>query len=598
MKLRSLKALAVVLPAGLGLLFSSATAAKPADTVLKNGTVLTMDKRGSVKKAVAVRDGRIAYTGSNRGARELIGKRTRVINLKGKTVMPGLIDAHSHPLAGGDILDDCDMGNIEAEVSDMIALIAECDKADPATGKSDWLQVSNWSPAGVLPAGATVTRQDLDAALPNRPVYVQGSDFHNSWVNSRALELAGVTKDTPDPPDGQFVREPDGTPTGLLIDGAQWAVSDAIPEKKFREVVADGRRAVEAMNASGITTVMDAAADPSTLKVWQALDKRHEMTLRMSSMALIDNSLSTKQAVAYYRKLVKRFATARLRIPGIKLLLDGVIEYPAQTAALLDPYLVEQDGEMVPGPSKGDLYFTQREVNALVTRFDRMRKLVHMHAVGDAATREGLNGAAAARRANHSKRRRNLSIAHLQLVDPADYGRFGKLGVFANMQLQWAASDYWVEGALRPYIGEERYGRLYPARSLIEAGAPLAMGSDWPVDPLNPWAEITTANTRNAWWGDELNPSESIPVARALKAHTMGSATQLGLANRIGSIKAGKDADVIVINRNPLKTNPDRIYRTGVLRTMVGGKTVYRRGKRPTALLAAASSRSTGEAGH
>lgn len=166
------------------------------------------------------------------------------------------------------------------------------------------------------------------------------------------------------------------------------------------------------------------------------------------------------------------------------------------------------------------------------------------------------------------------------------------------MQLQWAASDYWVEGALRPFIGEERYGWLYPAGSLIDAGAPLSPGSDWPVDPLNPWAEITTANTRNAWWGSELGISESIPVARALKAHTMGSASQLGLADRVGSIKPGRDADLIAIDRNPLKVDPDNIYKTRVLRTMVRGKTVYRPGRKSAALIAAASSRSTGEAGH
>lgn len=570
----------------------------PADTVYRNGTVLTMDPEHPTGRAVAVRNGKIAWVGPSKGASEFTGRKTRVVNLKGKTVMPGLIDGHAHPLAGGDILDDCDLENIEATIPDLIAVISECDAADPATDDKDWLLVSNWSPVGLLPPGTEATRQDLDAAFPHRPVYVQGSDFHNSWVNSRALELAGVSKDTPDPSGGTFVREPDGTPTGLLIDDAQWVVNDAVPPKKFSETVADGRRAVRAMNGSGITTATDAAASEETLKVWAALARKGQMSLRMNSMAIIDSGMPVNKAVAYFKRLERKYSKGRNRVPGIKMLVDGVIEYPAQTAALLEPYLVDEGGEMVPGTSKGDLYFNRNRLTAMVRRFDSMKKLIHMHTIGDGAARQALNAAAAARKANGSKRHRNITLAHLQLVEPGDYPRFGRLGVYADMQLQWAVSDYWVEDALRPYIGEERYERLYPARSLINAGAPFSMGSDWPVDPLNPWAEITTAKTRSAPWAGVLDRSESISIDRALRAHTMGTAGQLGLAGKIGSITPGKYADMIVVDRNPARRNPEGVWKTRVLRTIVGGKTVYRPGKRAAAMLAEASSRSTGGPGH
>ncbi len=584
---------------GLGLAAPvTASAAPAADTVFRNGTVITIDRAQPKAQAVAVVGGRIAYVGSDRGAGKWIGKGTRVVNLKGRTMMPGLVDGHSHPLGGGDILDDCDLGNIEATVEDMLDIMRDCDAADPATSNSDWLQVSNWSPVGVLPAGTVVTKADLDAAFPDRPVYVQGSDFHNSWVNSRALELAGVTKDTPDPATGEFVRDDEGNPTGLLKDTAQDVVKSAIPPKSFKESLADGRRAIKAITAVGITSATDAAADPGTLKVWKGLASKGQMPIRLNSFVVVDAGQGVHGAAAYYKAMEKKYSTERLRVPGVKMFMDGVIEYPAQTAALIDPYLEKVGDEWVPGSNRGDIYYTQKQANRFVTRFDRMNRRIHVHAIGDRAAKVALNAAAAARKANHSARRDNIAIAHLQLVDPSDYGRFAKLGVYADMQLQWAVSDFWTEDALHPFIGDERYNRLYPARSLVKAGAPFAMGSDWPVDPLNPWNEIMTANTRRNDYGGLLLANQSIPVATALRAHTLGSARQLGISGKVGSVTVGKDADLIVINRNPLKARPGSIDKTRVLRTIIRGRTVYTPGPGSSALISRAASLSTGEAGH
>jgi len=595
----SLRTALAVAGIGLGLVAPSiAVAAPSADTVLKGGTVLTMEKQHPKAQAVAIRNGRIAFVGSNRKARNWIGKGTRVIDLKGKTAMPGLVDGHSHPLGGGDVLDDCDLGNVEATIQDQLDIMLACDAQDPATDDSDWLQVSNWSPVGTLPTGTVVTRQDLDAAFPDRPVYVQGSDFHNSWVNSRALELAGVTKDTPNPPNGEFVRDEEGNPTGLLKDGAQGIVQAAIPAKSFKEQVADGLRAVRAINAVGITSTTDAAADPSTLAVWKALAKQGKMTLRMNSYLAMDPTQSVDQDVAYFRAMDKKYGTQRLRVPGIKMFMDGVIEYPAQTASLLDPYLEQQGDSWVPSDNYGDQYYTQKKADALVARFDKMGERIHVHTIGDRAARVALNAAAYARRQNHSAAKKNIVLAHLQIVDPKDYGRFRKLGVFADMQLQWATSNFWTEESLRPFIGEQRYHRMYPARSLVKAGAPFAMGSDWPVDPLNPWDEIMTAHTRKNSFGGLLLPNQSIPLKTALAAHTLGSAQQLGIAGKVGSLTAGKDADIVVIDRNPLTVSPMKIENTKVLRTMVRGKTVYTPGPGSAALIAKAASLSVGEAGH
>ncbi|MCC6755570.1 MAG: amidohydrolase [Solirubrobacterales bacterium] len=550
--------------------------AASADTVLRNGTVLTMDKKDSVASAVAIRKGRIVYTGTDRGVRKWIGKNTKVMNLKGATAMPGMVDGHAHPLLGGDVIDDCDLGNIEATIPELLAVMTECDQADPAKDNSDWLKVSNWNPVGVLPQGTVVTRQDLDTAFPNRPIYIQGSDFHNSWVNSRALEIAGITSETPNPPNGEFVRDELGNPTGLLKDGAQRIVRASIPPKPFDEAVADGLRGIKAMNATGITTTAESVAEPDSFKVWKELNRTGKLSIRMNSFPAIGSEETADQAWKDYRDLQREFEGGRLRLPGIKLVLDGVIEYPAQTAALLKPYLMEDGGQWVPGNNRGELYHSNAQTNALVKLFDQKKRLIHMHAIGDRATRQGLNAAAVARKANHSAKRLNISIGHLQLVDPADYPRFRKLGVIANMQLQWAISNFWTEEALRPYIGEQRYKRMYPAHSLVAAGAPFSMGSDWPVDPLNPWREIMTARTRSSSYGGPLNPSQGISLKRALKAHTMGAAVQLGLGKKIGSLEPGKFADIVVVDRNPLKAKVSSIENTKVLRTMVQGETVYK----------------------
>lgn len=555
----------------------SADARPAADTVLRNGTVLTVNAKNAVKSAVAIRKGRIVYVGSNRGVRRWIGKRTRVINLKGRTAMPGMVDGHAHPMLGGDMLDNCDLGNIVATIPEILDVVSVCDEKDPATDNSDWLKVSNWNPVGVLPEGTVVTKEDLDAAFPDRPVYLQGSDFHNSWVNSRALEVAGITAATPDPPNGEFVRDAEGNPTGLLKDGAQQVVQAAIPPKTLKEAAADGLRGIKAMNATGITTTAESVTEPAFLKAWKSLRKSGRLSIRMNAFPKASTVDPASKVWKDYRALDRKFSGGRLQVPGIKLILDGVIEYPAQTAALLEPYLKLEGGEWVPSTNRGELYHSDAQATAIVKRFDRKKRLIHMHAIGDAAARQGLDAAAAARRANHSANRLNISIGHLQLVDPADYPRFKRLGVFANMQLQWAISNFWTEEALHPYIGDERYNRMYPARSLVKAGAPLSLGSDWPVDPLNPWQEIMTARTRASVDGGPLVPNQAISVKRALRAHTMGAARQLGLARKVGSLVRGKAADIVVVDRNPLKVKPRTIEFTKVLRTMVGGKTVYKR---------------------
>lgn len=572
---------------------TAAHAVQPADTVLRHGRVLTVDARDRVAQAVAIRKGRIAYVGSDAGAKAYVGRRTKVVDLEGRTAMPGLIDGHSHPLAGGDILDDCDLGNGESTIAELQKLIRACDAATPAKDENDWLQVSNWNPAGTKPTGTVVSRADLDAVSTTRPIIVSGSDGHNSWVNSRALAIAGITTATPNPADGEIVRDPDGSARGLLKDGASALVERRIPAKPAAEVRADARRGERALNAAGITTAVDASSGEGALKTWKTLATRGDLTLRLSSFVRVDNDQTPAQAWKYATGLKKRYSVPGSTVDGVKLFLDGVIEYPAQTAALLQPYLEKQDGRWVAGSNRGDRYFTPSALNALVTRFDAKGWRIHMHAIGDGAVREGLNAVAAARRTNRTKPSAlNATIAHLQLVDPADYARFRKLGVFASMQLQWAGLDVWTDEALKPYLGKERQARMYPARSLVRAGAPFAQGSDWPVDGLNPWLELQVATTRTlvAKRGP-LNPNQSIPLKTAIRAHTMGSARQLGIQRETGSLEVGKSADVIVLDRDLLKTKPTAVATTTIRRTYLRGRAVYVDTKKGRAMVRVAQER-------
>lgn len=572
---------------------TAAHAAQPADTVLRHGKVMTVDAHDRVAQAVAIRKGKIVFVGSDAGAKAFVGKRTKVVDLEGKTAMPGLIDGHSHPLAGGDILDDCDLGNGEGTIADMQKMIRACDAATPAKDENDWLEVSNWNPAGMKPTGTVVSRADLDAVSTTRPIIVSGSDGHNSWVNSRALAIAGITPATPNPPDGEIVRDPDGSARGLLKDGASGLVNSKIPDKPVAEVLADARRGQAALNATGVTTAVDASSNENALKTWSTLAKSGDLTLRLSSFVRVNNAQTPAQAWKYATGLKKRYSVPGSTVDGVKIFLDGVIEHPAQTAALLAPYLEQKDGRWVPSDNRGDLYFKPAALNAMVTKFDAKKWRIHMHAIGDGAVREGLDAVAAARRKNHSKPSTlNATIAHLQLVDPADYGRFRKLGVFASMQLQWAGLDVWTDEALKPYLGKQRQARMYPAASLIRAGAPFAQGSDWPVDALNPWLELQVANTRTlvAKRGP-LNRDQSIPLKTSIRAHTMGSARQLGIQRETGSLEVGKSADLIVLDRDLLRTKPTAVAATKIRRTYLRGRAVYVDSKAGRALTRVAQSR-------
>lgn len=559
---------------------------KPATRVLTNGSVYTVAGPHMWARAVAIRGSRIVAVGSNRKVRRFVGPKTRVTNLKGRMVMPGLQDGHSHPIGGGESLTSCSLDYMALTVPQMRDRIQDCLDATADQEPDGWLQVGAWNAEETLPAGTIVTKTDLAGLDTDRPIIVQNSDGHKSLVNQRGLDLAGIDNSTPNPPGGVIDRDGDGEATGLLFEGAQGLVYALIPPTSAEDRVKFAKAGLDAMNSVGVTSTLDALGGPQALRAYATLNRRGQLNtrLRVATEMGTEDARHINRAIRDQVKLRKRYHRGLVRAGVIKIFADGVLEYPAQTAALLKPYLVKKNGKWVPGKNYGKLQISQKLMSRLAVRFNRRGFQVHIHAIGDRGVRNALNAFAASRRANHTRGWGNRNtITHLQLVAPKDYPRFRRTRTIASMQFQWFQRDaYTIQGS-KNYIGMKRFKRMYPARSLVDHGALLAGASDWPVDPLMPWYAIEKAVTRTAdsWYGYDngpLNANQAISLRQAVRAYTLGTAFQMKQNRTTGSIERGKKADLIVLDRNLFRIKPDRISGTRVLTTMLGGKVIYQAG--------------------
>ncbi|WP_308120568.1 amidohydrolase [Streptomyces bambusae] len=524
------------------------------------------------------RDGRILAVGGDAELRRLVGRDTEVVDAGGHTVMSGIHDGHVHPLTAGNRSLRPSLAGAETTAEELTQILTGflADTGGPAAEPDRWLLVEDWNPVGLLPAGTLPHHALLDALPTRRPVALVGMDGHNLWVNRRALDIAGITAATPDPVGGRIVKGADGQPTGVLKDDAQDLVQRHDPAPTRAELVAACATVLEQAAACGVTTMMDALTGRHELELYEALSAAGRLPQRIVPAIRLDAGQATDPAAAaaYARGLEGEFGGVRgLRFGTVKVFLDGVIEHPAQTAALLEPYL---DGAGRPTDNRGELYVTSAAYGRLTAAFNRIGWQMHAHGLGDRAVRTALDGYAEARRATGLRDARN-AVAHLQLVDPADLRRFAQLGVAACMQLQWAVKDTWTMEALLPYIGPERHRRMYPARSLQRAGARLAGGSDWPVDALQVWNQLRTAIDRQgAYAAGALYPErEGVERASALRMHTAGTAWQLRQDELTGTVEAGKAADLVLLDRDVTRCPVAEISGTQVRLTLVGGRVVH-----------------------
>ncbi len=556
---------------------------RAADLVLRHGEVET--GTGGRAQAVAVRHGRIVYVGSDAGVRPFVGKGTKVVNLHGRTLMPGIEDGHMHLSPQ---LPQCDLNYAYLTVAQTQAEIQKCIDADAAKGKTsnDWLTVVNWDLQGMKPAGTVPTKAMLDALDTDRPIFVFSDDGHNALVNSRGLEIAGITKNTPNPSGGVIVRDGSGNPTGYLKeDSAIGLVTGKIPPAPLAERVAGLRKTLAYVASKGVTAYQPQLLDETDLQAWKYLADRHQLPARVHGSLALDANAAYADlpgTLRELRRLKKKYQGPGFRITTVgEIFADGVIEYPNQTARLLKPYLVKNShGKWVPGPTRGPLRTPQSHLNKVVAALDKAGWQVHIHAIGDGAAREALNAFAYARKHNHNSKQRGI-IAHDQLVAPSDYKRYKLLNVTAAISTEWAEKDPYTMDALKPYIGVRRWKRLYPWHSMLEAGARLANGSDFPVQDLNPMAQLQMAVTRVAPVTDgvkryegPLNAKERVSLTDAIRIHTINTAKLLGIAGRTGSLTVGKQFDAIVLSGDLRRTPIRKVMNLKVRATYLGGKVI------------------------
>lgn len=574
-----------------------------ADMVFLNGSVITVDARRSVTQALAVKDGKITYVGSQDGVRSLINTSTEVVDLAGGALMPGIHDGHAHPIFAGRALAGHDLEYTyftQAGLAHAVqGFLDETRDQEP----DGWLHALRWALPPMKPIGAPVTKAILDGLDTQRPIVVRNSDIHTMLLNSRALQLAGITRYTPDPPDGVIVRDASGEPTGLLVDGAEDLVEQFV-RPTFDADVENLGTAIDLLHMRGVTTFGDAWTEDYMVPMYTKLRDQGRLKARTHLFLKIfaQDAGDPEALVQHFSSVADANEGGRLNFGIVKIYADGVAEHPLQTAALLEPYLEKVNGKYEPGSNRGNLYFDAVKFNAVATAFDAAGWQVFVHAIGDATARTALDAFEVARNRNRRADNRH-TISHLEMVDPDDYRRFAELGVLANMQLQWAGRDEWTMESLKPYIGDDRWSRLFPARSLRDAGALLTAGSDWPVDPGTPFEAIRTAVTRRydlaGQYGVPLNPDQALTRQEAIEMHTRNAAYQLHQEGTTGSLEEGKAADLVVVDRDVVATAIDNVDNTVVLRTFVAGETVYDVNAVSTGLQRAASRKlALGAEGH
>lgn len=554
------------------------------DLLLHNGKVFTAEPGQGLQQAVAVEDGKIVRVGSDAEVLALKTAGTQVIDLQGKVLMPGLIDSHSHAIFGGVKLKSADLETQTLPFDELEQRLRTWRDNGKAM-HGDILSVTG-VPSTYWPQVAELEKRFNHGEWADTPILLAGWDYHTGWANQAMLKRAGIDAQRVKALTGEAVNtlghHPDGTPNGFVADAGLSAVMSQLPAPTFEQLLDAGRAARDLNHSLGITALMDPAANAvpgdelfnfkptaqtvGVLPVYKALSQQGELQLRVAAL-MVANPKSRPADLEVLNQVRQQFTGIdNLSLPGIKIFADGVAEFPAQTASLLEPYKNSKKG--------GELLIDPAHFGELVSAADARGWLVHVHAIGDRAVRESLNGFEQARRDRDSGV--THSITHLQMVNPKEFARFKPLNVIASMQLYWASADELSIDLLKPYISAMQFHYMYPARSLLKQGATIAGASDWPVSTPNPWKAIAQASTRKGPKG-VLNKDEEIGRDTMFYAYTRNAARAIGLDSQIGSLVPGKQADLIVLDRDVFSVSDEQLADTQVLKTYFGGREVYSR---------------------
>jgi predicted amidohydrolase YtcJ len=534
-----------------------------ADTIYSNGKIYTVNDSQPWAEAVAIKDDTILFVGNDDEVRAHIGRNTNVYDLGGKMMLPAFQDGHIHPISSAlDIL-NCSLYS-DVTLQEYLQTLADCADAKP---DAEWIRGAGWS-VDVFGPGALANKKLLDDVVSDRPVYLESKDGHTGWVNSRALQVLGIDKQTPDPKDGIIDRDPiTGEAIGSLQEDAVYLAYQAMPEPTVEDRIEGLRYARDLLHSIGITAIQTGYSDEKDLQAFRALDDRDDLGLRVVATQYWDANADEDQLPGML-DLKNRYTRGNLRPISVKIYQDGVMEN--FTAGMLEPYVRDDGGS-------GMEIFEPSVLNVDVTRLDAAGFQIHFHAIGDRAIRQCLDAVEAAQRINGELAHRH-TIVHLQLIDSDDYARFGELDVVANFQPYWAVVDEYVSELTVPFIGEERTSRMYPIGSIVEAGGRVAFGSDWSVSSADPLLGIETAMTRLDPEGYDyppLNLDQAITLEQAVRGYTLEAAYQLHHEDKTGSIEVGKLADLVVLDENLFAIEPAAINEAKVVLTLFGGRPVF-----------------------
>lgn len=548
------------------------TRSTTADVVLVHGRIYTVNAQQPWAEALAIREGRILAVGTDREIARYRGVSTKVIDAKGRLVLPGFTDCHVHFMDGSFSLQQVNVEDAKtvAEVQDRIKAYAAAHPNDP------WVLGRGWSYPVFAPSGMPDKKQ-LDAIIPDRPAYIEGFDGHSWWANSKALEAAHITKDTADPPGGKIVRDPaTGEATGAIKeDAADAIVRRAIPIPNREAKLQALRAGLKHANELGVTRVHVmggvnvGAGDVADAELLEELRRNNELTVRFYLAYRLDPPEMTARQLEQIEQARGRYHDDWIAAGGVKFFLDGVIE--THTAAMLAPY--SNDPSL-----SGSLLWDPDKYKSFVAELDRRGIQIFTHAIGDRAIRLALDAYEGAAMKNATKDARHR-VEHIEDASAADIPRFGPLGVIASMQPLHAYPDDDTLKSWLPAVGTERGTRGWAWHSIQAAGGVLAFGSDWPVVTLSPWPGLQNAVTRETTEGERKGgwiPSERISLADAIKGYTLNAAFAGHREKTEGSLEPGKLADLIVVSQNVFQVDPHELGKTRVTLTMVGGRVVYK----------------------
>lgn len=536
----------------------------PADTIITHGKIYTLDAKHPWAQAVAITDGKIAAAGDETQIDNLRGPRTKVIDAAGRLVLPGFVDCHIHFLDGSFSLGRVNLEGAK-DPADIQQRLREYSAKHPG---NNWILGRGWNYA-MFGAEALPHKKYLDEIFPDRPVFLEGYDGHTYWANSKALAMAGITKDTPDPANGAIVRDArTREATGALKESAQTLVARIVPEPSRNEKLAALRAGMRWANEHGLTRVHSAGGDFPELALYDELRRQGRQTLRFYIAYFLNPPKLRAQDLEAIEAAQKKYRDDWMDTGAVKMMIDGVVE--SHTAAMLEPYSDDPS-------TKGKLFWDPANYGTAVTELDQRGLQVFTHAIGDYGVRTALDAYEHAEETNHTRDRRPR-IEHIETVTAADIPRFGKLGVIASMQPLHSYPDadtleVWAHNA-----GPDRASRAWAWKSIAKEGGQLAFGSDWPVVTLSPWEGIQTAVTRQTTEGKPeagFVPEQRLTVEETVRGYTLGAAYAGRREKTEGSIEPGKLADLIIISQNIFEIDPHRIAETKVLTTMVGGRVVY-----------------------